>query len=147
MKAIIYTKYGPPKVLKLKEVEKPTPKDNEVLIRIYATAVTSGDVRLRNATFGLRFYSFRADLRLKPRKISFLDAEYVQFKFPISMYYLDIKKTNAYFLDFRCRTELGPPANNRTPLFFPEIGYLYTNNGWYIGNEQNSYHTLLVDGI
>lgn len=47
MKAVICTKYGPPDVLKLAEVEKPIPKDNEVLIRIYVATVTTGDVEIR----------------------------------------------------------------------------------------------------
>ena len=51
MKAVVYTRYGTPDVLQLKEVERPTLKDNEVLIRIDAAAVTSGDVHLRRFKF------------------------------------------------------------------------------------------------
>jgi NADPH:quinone reductase-like Zn-dependent oxidoreductase len=70
MKAMVCTKYGKPDVLQLEEVEKPIPKENEILIKIHATTVTSGDCRVRSFNSPLLLWlPMRIVLGLrKPRK-------------------------------------------------------------------------------
>ncbi|HLZ55539.1 MAG TPA: NAD(P)-dependent alcohol dehydrogenase [Ktedonosporobacter sp.] len=76
MKAMIWTTYGPPDVLQLQEVEKPTPKDNEVLIRVHATSVTAGDNDLRGLKFPLAFsLPIRLVLGLRRPRILILGQE------------------------------------------------------------------------
>ena len=77
MKAIVWTKYGPPDVLQLKEIEKPIAKDNEVLIKIFATTVTAGDCEMRRMA-SLVWY--RLPLRIyvgliRPQRITMLGME------------------------------------------------------------------------
>jgi NADPH:quinone reductase-like Zn-dependent oxidoreductase len=77
LKAIVWTKYGSPDGLQLQEVEKPAPKENEVLIRIVATTVTAGDCELRSLKIPILF---RLPMRiynglLKPKRITILGQE------------------------------------------------------------------------
>ncbi len=79
MKAIVYERYGPPEVLKMIEVEKPIPKDNEILVRVHATSVSRADIKFRDCfkRFNpiVRFFA-RLNFGLKgPKKIKILGLE------------------------------------------------------------------------
>jgi len=76
MKAIVFEKYGPPDVLQLKEVAKPVPRDNEVLIKVHATTVTAGDVRVRGFDVpGYAWLQYRIKMGLRGPKQQILGNE------------------------------------------------------------------------
>ncbi len=76
MKAVVYEKYGSPDVLQLKEIDKPAPQDNEILVKVYATTVTAGDVRIRGFVVPVwAWLPFRMQLGFRKPKQSILGVE------------------------------------------------------------------------
>ncbi|NJO78323.1 MAG: NAD(P)-dependent alcohol dehydrogenase [Cyanobacteria bacterium RM1_2_2] len=127
MKAIVYTQYGPPDVLQLKEVEKPVPQDKEVLIRVCATSVTTGDVNARGFTFVPPGFGPLPRLMFgirKPKRrilgvelageIEAVGKEVTLFKKGDEVFGIDSDRWGAY-AEYVCRTEAGAlaikPAN------------------------------------
>ena len=110
MKAIVCTKYGPPDVLQLKEVEKPTPKDNEVLIRIYATTVTAVDYAFRSGAGAAGTSRFITGL-IRPKnpipgallagEIESVGKDVKRFKEGDQVFGMNLKDAGAY-AEYRC---------------------------------------------
>ena len=108
MKAVVYEKYGPPEVLQLKEIEKPVPKDNEVLIKIYATVVTAEDPGARSGSFPPLFWLLGRSITgfIRPKKqilggilageIESVGKDVTRFKEGDQVFGINLKDAGAY---------------------------------------------------
>jgi NADPH:quinone reductase-like Zn-dependent oxidoreductase len=132
MKAIVYTEYGPADVLHLQEVEKPAPKDHEVLIKVHAATVTTGDCNVRGFTFVPP--GFGPLPRLKKPKIAILGTELAGeveaigeavtlFKKGDQVFGIGSDRFGAY-AEYACRPEKGALAIKPANLTYEEAAAL-----------------------
>ncbi len=136
MQAIVFSRYGGPDVLRLAEVEKPTPQENEVLIRVHAATVTAGDVNLRGFTFVPPGFKMLARLMFgvsKPRKtilgteiagvVEAAGANVTRFKPGDAVFGIGSNHLGAY-AEYACRPAEGALALKPASLSFEEAAAL-----------------------
>ncbi|MFW9819331.1 MAG: NAD(P)-dependent alcohol dehydrogenase [Candidatus Thorarchaeota archaeon] len=142
MKAVVYTKYGPPDVLQLKEIEKPIPKGNEVLIKVYATSVTIGDTIIRRGFHpDHKFQTFMLRLMLgfrKPKRsilgmelageIKSVGSDVNKFKIGDQIFASTGFKLGAY-AEYKCLPEDGVLAIKPTNITFEEAAAGFASGG------------------
>lgn len=135
MKAIVATKYGPPEVLQLREVDKPSPQNSEVLVKVYATTVTSGDARVRSFDVPpLLWLPARLTLGLtKPKKsipgmvvageVVSVGQDVKQYKVGDQVYAYHITQLSAY-AEYACVPESGALALKPEDLSYEDAAAL-----------------------
>ncbi len=132
MKAVLYEAYGPPEVLEIRDLPKPEPESDEVLIRVHAAPVTTGDVNIRGFVFVPKGFRFLARLMFgirKPRKqalgvcyageVEAIGDKVTQFKAGDRVFGIDSKGLGS-FAEYVCKGESSPIAAIPDSLSYEE---------------------------
>ena len=134
MKAIVYTKFGPPEVLQLKDIPKPNPRDNEVLVKVHATTVTIGDTIMRSLNIPITGWQrIMARLYLgirKPRRqilgmelsgeIETVGGKVTRFKPGEAVFASTFAVNFGGYAEYKCLPEDGVLANKPTNLTYEQ---------------------------